>query len=319
MTGTAAIPPRPLPWHWIAGIIVAVALLAALPAARGFLWPQESLSDRIVRALPDAIPEAARAGSDAARASVESELDRLFDPAHAAVVPFADAHYSLIGQYTELVASVTGSLARDMEADLFAGFDARLAETGARIDLTFDAAYRQTLTDALGDRLATTRSLPAAAAIDLALGERRQRFAITLAAGSVGSAIAGRAGARIASELAAKALARTAGRLAAGVSAKELGIGASATAGALVGSFAGPVGTAVGGVVGAAAAWIATDVATLKLDEYLNRDGFEAELHALIDAERERVRTALFAAIGHRAALAGATVRDARLAARALD
>ena len=56
-------------------------------------------------------------------------------------------------------------------------------------------------------------------------------------------------------------------------------------------------------VVGGAAAWVATDAAIISLDEYFNRDEFEAELRQLIDEDRARKTQAIEAALADKVKL----------------
>lgn len=46
-------------------------------------------------------------------------------------------------------------------------------------------------------------------------------------------------------------------------------------------------------MIGGTVAWLATDLALLKADEYLNRDELLADLRAELAAERERLEAAL--------------------------
>ncbi|MFT5365034.1 MAG: hypothetical protein ACI9VX_002673, partial [Dinoroseobacter sp.] len=59
----------------------------------------------------------------------------------------------------------------------------------------------------------------------------------------------------------------------------------------------GPIGAAVGGAGGFIVGWLATDYAVIKLDELFNREEFEAEIRAMIGAERAALRTILIAQI----------------------
>ena len=76
-------------------------------------------------------------------------------------------------------------------------------------------------------------------------------------------------------------------KVAAKSAAKPLGMGGAAAAGAAAGSLGGPPGAAVGGAIGAVVGWFSMDYAIIKVDELVNRDRFEADLHLMIDAEKE--------------------------------
>jgi hypothetical protein len=92
-------------------------------------------------------------------------------------------------------------------------------------------------------------------------------------------------GKKVAGKLAAKAALKA--------GAKAAGIGGGAALGAAAGSVVPGLGTALGGILGAAAVWLATDKAVVEVDEHLNRGEFEADIRALIDEEKTRIKTDL--------------------------
>jgi hypothetical protein len=71
--------------------------------------------------------------------------------------------------------------------------------------------------------------------------------------------------------------------------------------GALLCSWSGP-GAAVCGIVGGAAAWFLTDAAVINIDEYFNREDFEAELRAILDEDRAEKHELLVTALQQKAA-----------------
>ena len=74
-------------------------------------------------------------------------------------------------------------------------------------------------------------------------------------------------------------------------------------------SWSGP-GAAACGVVGAVAAWLVTDAVIINLDEYFNRDEFEAELRQIIGEDRAEKKLLLEAALKEKAIIMDAAAKD---------
>ena len=290
-----------------------LAALFATPWLRDRLAPRETWAEYAARSLPVALPGAIRAADDATLAQLDRQLDAVYAPVYAAVPAYADFHFSVLGQYVEIGAILSADLAQGMEDRLFAGFDDRLTAASSALDATWNARFQAALVGALGSGLPPHLSLPPVGQIVRA--EVLDRVAVSAPLAAAGATLAGRAGARIAARTITRALVTTMGKLAAKSAARGTGAGAAAGAGAAVGALAGPVGAVAGGVIGGAAAWFGIDFAAVRLDEYLNRDSFEADLVGLIDAQRAATRADLAAALSRHAAAAGATIRDIRAAA----
>lgn len=297
-------------------VVLLLAGLLALPPVTDRLMPRESFADYAARTLPQVLPEALAKADAAAAARIDAALDPVFAPVDAAIPAYADFHYSLLGQYTELAATLSDDIARGLEDRLFGGFDDRLSAAATGLDATWHHAFRAALTQALAaDAPAHLAALPVEATA-LVLDDTTSRLGVTAPLSAAG-AIAGRAGARLAARAIARTLAAQAIKLAAAAPARGTTLSAGAGTGAALGSFAGPVGTVVGGIAGGLAAWVGTDYALLKLDERLNRDDFEAELAALVDQRRAETAAALAAALAQRSHEVGATIRQQRAAAPA--
>ncbi|WP_167623612.1 hypothetical protein [Paracoccus sp. AK26] len=109
--------------------------------------------------------------------------------------------------------------------------------------------------------------------------------AVTATVGASGSKL-------IAKTVAKKASSQLAAKVAAKGAVKSGSVLTGAGAGATVCSFAGPAAVACG-AGGALVAWIAVDAAVINIDELLNRDEFDADLRAMVDTERQRVKDTL--------------------------
>lgn len=232
---------------------------------------------------------------------IETEIDTVFAPVYTQIPKLADFHYSVIGEYTELGAAATGSLQDSIAEILFdevdlaqrleAGVGNVFSGSGKVISQALDDVNRQ-----VGARmeLSPEEMQLVAPALELTLQGMEARFSEV----SLGLRGAGAVGGAAAGGLAAKATAKTvvgklAGKAAIKAGAKAASVSGGAALGAAAGSVVPGLGTALGGILGAAAVWLAADKAVVEVDEYLNRDAFEADIAALIDAEKTRIKEEL--------------------------
>jgi hypothetical protein len=179
-----------------------------------------------------------------------------------------------------------GKLSGAIQARLFSGLETRLGGVATQLDRRFEEKFREQLEAgfAEGDALGPlTRSVKTNAEIRVGVsGAVFAGGALSVKAASM--LIAKKLGAKIAIKAAAKA------------GAKWAVVATGAGGGALACSWAGPV-AAICGAGGAVVAWVATDVAVIKLDELMTRDEFEANLQALIDEDKGARRAQLEAAL----------------------
>jgi hypothetical protein len=258
----------------------------------------ETYSRHLPRILADQDTRFSRA-SEHIEGIIDREIDAAFAPVHAAVPALADFHYSVVGEYAEIVTGLAGDMGADLHRILFeeTQFTAQLQ---SRID-GIQAAARPIIADTL---TAGEQDIQASLGLDaselallrgvvtLSVADAEARFSNaynairTAGAGvgatAVGSILAKTMASKLASKLALKVSAKTV--------AKAAGIGTGAGAGAVAGAVLGPVGTAVGAVLGATAAWLATDKVIVEVDEYLHRDEFIGEIEATLEAEKRRIK-----------------------------
>lgn len=288
-------------WSTIFALIVLTAALVVLALLRPV--PEHTASDltpppqiSITQEQLEQIEIHARlAGYQAVEANLDGALDAMFEPVHASIPAYVDFHYSVWGQYAELLtaAAETTGLVEDvgslMRQHLFDGFEDRHTEQMGHLE----QVYKQAVTDRLaqeGKRLADDAGQPLPEAAQLALRDAQQRMIVTAPAVVTGSAAATVTVVAIIKPIAKKVVTATATKAAAKGIGKMGGIGGTTLAGASLGSFLGPVGTVVGGVGGAVVGWLVVDYAVVSLDEYFNRDDFEAELRKAIVEQKSVMR-----------------------------
>ena len=211
--------------------------------------------------------------------------------AHLAVPAYAEFHYSVLGEYTELAGAVLGRMESELSTRLFGGMEEQLQAAAARIDTAYVAAFATELERQTGKMLAATPEVDVLdQATQAVLASMEQRMRVTAPLAGVAAMTGGAAAIKVISSAMAKKVATTvAAKAAAKGVVKTVAISGGAGTGAAVGLTVGPIGSLLGGVVGAIGAWLLADVAVVNIDEYFNREEFEQHLHAMIDAERDRM------------------------------
>lgn len=255
------------------------------------LHPEAAVSqndkDLSTEAVQRLFGQAGKEAEASARSLIVTLVNEAYDPVYRAVPVYAEHHYSLLGQYQELGATFLGDVGMRIEETLFDRLEDRLANASLQIDDNFRDAFEAELAagldgaqladSALGDLtravVADTRERMVVTAPLATSGVLSTALSAKLASGTIAKSIVGK--------LTAKVAAKTGGKLAAA--------GSSASAGALVCSWSGP-GAAVCGAGAGAVAWVLTDAALVNLDEYWNREEFEADLRQLInEAKRDHI------------------------------
>ena len=225
---------------------------------------------------------------------METAIERAFKPAYERLGPLLDRHYSVIGQYEELLALAAGETGMQAVENLFEGLEDRLNTAFTEIEDTIRGETRRIAVEQPPPESVAPECGAATAyrAVwnDITADSADRFMRLTLPAGGV----AGLTGA-VAAKTAVTTLSKAFGKkilvligTKTGVKwlAKMLG---SMTIGAGAGSLLGPLGTAGGALVGAVtglAAWLSVDAAAVEIDEHLNRADLERELRALIDEEK---------------------------------
>ena len=223
------------------------------------------------------------------REQIRGRLDEAYAPVYAGIPKYMDFHYSLTGEWLELGSAAMGNLGGGLEEHLFDGFDTRLGAVSEQLALEFDQRFRTALDEAMAAEPGEAEAF--GPVVTRALRDSQNRMHNT--AGTFGVALVGGATLKVFTTAFAKKLAI---KLAAKVGTKTgMQWAAAATGGAASAaacSWTGP-GAAACAVVGAAITWVVTDVAMIKLDEYVTRDDFERDLRALIDDHKKETQRAM--------------------------
>jgi len=235
--------------------------------------------------------------------SLDESVDWAFQPAYDNVKKFAAVHYSLIGEYSELLAMLNGDLNKKVSDALFPELDARLSEADMKINHAFKSEISRkahTISDVEegpGDQQSFKK------AVDIAMQSTLARFDSEYMAQRGISAIGGGASTVIIGKVAATAVSKKIVPVLVTKTAIKLGLksggsGGGAAAGATVGTaFGGPVGAIGGGIAGAIAAWFLVDEIFIYGDEQYNGEKFESDLRKVIDDVKAVVKAEIRKAI----------------------
>lgn len=276
-------------FFWATVLILAVATLAM--TAMGSLKTTKPSSTQSIEisstVLERLLSDTATAAKKAVEPDINALLDSVYGPAYSAIPAYADFHYSVLGEYVELTEAATGQMSKAIHARLFTGFEQRLRNASSVLDQRYVTEYERILNEQIADQvLSNGTELPLGDVTDTILRDTLDRAHTTLPLATVAAGIVGSGSLKVVSTTIAKKLAA---KVAAKASAKGLakggGVLTGAGGGALLCSWSGP-GAAVCGIVGGAAAWLVADAVVINIDEYFNREEFEAELRAILDVDR---------------------------------
>jgi hypothetical protein len=223
------------------------------------------------------------------REQIYGLVDEAYAPVYVGIPKYMDFHYSLTGEWLELGSAAMGNLGSGLEEHLFDGFDSRVSAVSEHLALEFDQRIWAALDEAMAAEPGGAEAFGPVVARALRDSQERMKkttgaVGVTLVGGATLKAFTTAFAKKLSIKLAAKVGTKT------GMKWAAAGTGAAASAGAC--SWAGP-GAAACAVVGAAIAWAATDMAMIKLDEYVTRDDFERDLRMLIDDHKKETQYAM--------------------------
>jgi hypothetical protein len=223
--------------------------------------------------------------------SIDQKVDEAFAPVYTNVDSFLDFHYSVVGEYTELIGAATSKVGSIIKKKLFGPtFNTQLQEVNKYVNQEYITAlhdhYEQIDSHATKD-INKTLNMVIFTKLNKDIEQRLSVQAIKL-----GSVVGAAAAIKIVGAVSAKIIAKTATKLAAKsaikTSAKMAASGTAATAGLACGPLAFICAPVAGGV-----AWFGTDALIVSVDEYMNRDEFKQEILQMIDKEKKAIKDQL--------------------------
>lgn len=214
--------------------------------------------------------------------AIEQQIDEAFEPVYQGIENVVDEHYTIKGQYAELL---TDYVEAEIEEKMLSGLDGRLESADSTIKSVYQEEIKEitrTFVNENNPGLFTEKRKLFNEMFDTVANDAKERFntpeIITARLASVGTGF-----------IARTYISRRIATAAKNVSRRAAGKGATA-AGAAAGSFLGPVGTVAGAIGGSVVGWVASDLVIIKLDEHLNREKFEAELKAEVDERKQAIK-----------------------------
>jgi len=142
--------------HWFFGVIALLFLIQlTLVLKANRQAPTEDMTraanQRAYALVADFGPAVLKDFFPASEKAIEANIDQAFTPVYEKIKLFADAHYSVTGEYSELIAASTGALAEKIQSSLFAGMDARMGNSVQTISKVFNQEFNRVMDKQLGD------------------------------------------------------------------------------------------------------------------------------------------------------------------------
>ena len=228
---------------------------------------------------------------------IDPLLSDAYRPVYAAIPEYVDFHYSVLGEYTELAAAAQGRIGTHLQERLFDGFDQRFNEQMDILDAKYFELYKSTLDAEI--QAAISEQTPhgvLSEATQLVLNDAvaRAQISFPLAGAAV---ILGSSGVKaLTAGLAAKLTAKVTAKAAAKGALKGGSLLAGAGGGAALCAWGGPLALACG-AIGGIGAWVLADAAIVNLDQFFNRDEFEATLRDLVDQHKADIKQRVIQAL----------------------
>ena len=279
---------------WGTIVLLAVATIGAAIVGRSGVEQTPPSVEVPATRLEAMLSESAELALQRIAPDVDDLLEDIYAPVYANIPAFASFHFSIVGEYTELLLIVGGQFEGRLHSELFGGFEDRFQNGVDLLDGQFVAYYQSVLDEQVRELLAT--GFPGTVlgeATQFALNDAVDRARITapiagtaalLGSGGVKALTAG-----VAKTLGSKIAAKAAAKMAVKSGAAALG---AAGTGITLCAWTGPVAVACG-AIGGIAAWFLADAVIVNLDEIINRDEFEAELRNSVDGHKATVKQLL--------------------------
>jgi outer membrane lipoprotein SlyB len=309
-------------WFWITIIILAIVYIGLQVLATNKI-SNLSLKDRkavtaelisdfqkkypqlinIISQLPDEYKEKMKK-------SINDNVDKAYSNVYDHIDDFADFHYSVTGEYTEIATELFGDINNILMKKVFepADFENNLNKALSNINSETNNIlkdYYSKIKDKIKSKLNINENEANFLLNDilkLSQENMKARFhnslynsfrAFGIGGGAAAAVVTKVVSKKIASVLAKKIAVKAATKAGAKVGGAAAGAAAGAGEGLLCGPGAwlcSPAGAVVGGIVG----WFATDKIVVEVDKYFNKDEFKQELRKLIDQQKEATKQTLY-------------------------
>ena len=223
--------------------------------------------------------------------SIDKQLDNAFDPVYDNIDTFLDFHYSVIGEYTELVAGATGEIASEIKERLFGtDFENYLKNSQDEINSVYIESLKNYLSDVDSE---ATKGVDKNLNLDILThltDDIAHRFTVEYV--KVGVLAGGHMALKTINIVSSKLATKAGSKIATKVAAKTLTKGATVSTAAVAGAACGPFFW-VCSPIAATAAWFGTDAIVVSGDEYFIREDFRNEIVSMLDSQKTSLATKL--------------------------
>ena len=282
-------------WRFFWGTIVTL-LCITIPLSLALMFQEnQPIAELPITVIEEMIGEAAQKAKKNIEPNVKQMLDQIYEPVYAGIPAYADFHYSVLGEYTELFGVVFSDLANAIHNRLYKGFDRRFVTAATELDKEYAKAFSAALL--LSEEIKTSPNRLLGPITKVILDDAMDRARITMPLATVAATVTGIGAMKATMTVVAKKLAyKISTKASAKLALKAGGRGTGIATGALLCAWSGPF-AALCGLAGGAAAWLTVDAVVVNLDEYFNRDDFEIELRNIIKEDRKNKKKILEAAL----------------------
>lgn len=255
---------------------------------------------------------------------IEQLLDDTFAPVHEKIPEFADWYYSLTAEYMRYAHAIGGNIAGYLQDQLLQRVfhPAQLEQLIDDLPTTVNSSLKQLLGEGRQTIIQQLQSMAAAHSIqdqpeltelsgqlnldpllniESDLNEQlinRQLISVLAATGTgvavgkgLGALMVKKSLTKIAAGKSFQAASSLLAKLTVKSALKGGGTLGAAASGMVICSPTGP-GALLCGIVAGVAAWVAVDAAIINLDEMLNREAFEADMHHVVSEQQKKLSLA---------------------------
>lgn len=284
---------------WAGGIICWVAAVSVL--TNTILWRTASVvpqmpatemgndNHELFDALDEVFAVAAHKGLQWSEKDVDALVHRAYQPAYDAIPAFADRHYSLLGEWSELGLLLSGKLASSFKDELLHGMEKRLDGVSSELTRTFRTEFEEALAHrlpALGKEPQLPRQIWDTVSSDLSLRLPASLGASAVIGVSVGRIITVQVLENLGRSTAASIATRATAWLGLSKGGSVLG---GASIGAAACSWTG-IGAVPCGIIGGLAVAVGSEAVAIEIQEFFFREDFEESLRRALHASEERTK-----------------------------
>ena len=273
-------------WGTLLFLAIATVSVALIGNLRAGVTGQPNEVEINLTALESALGASSKEALRVIVPDIDPLLSDAYSRVYAAIPKYVDFHYSVLGEYSELAVAAQGRIGTHLQERLFDGFEQRLDEFMEDLDERYIEAYASTLDAEIQAAIgAETPRGVLSEATQLVLNDAVTRAGIAFPVAGA-AVVFGSGGLKaLTAGIAAKLTAKITAKAAAKGGLKVGGILAGVGGGGALCAWGGPLALACG-AIGGIGTWLLADAAIVNLDEFFNRDEFEATLRDLVDQHK---------------------------------